>query len=168
MKERQVYVDYNATTPLKTEVKSAIIADFDIFGNASSMHASGRLAHARVEEARAAVGMLLDAPPASIIFCSGGSEANNSVFQTMRRLASAPDGSVIKEGRHEFIISAIEHPCVFNSGEYTKNIGFTVNSIPVDEYGKINMDALGAALSEKTLLVSVMMANNEKIGRAHV
>ena len=161
MTERQVYVDYNATTPLKDEVKAAMINDFDIYGNASSLHSSGRLAHARVEEARAAVGRLLGAPAASVIFTSGGSESNNTVFETMRRLASNPDGSPVKEGRNEFITTSIEHPCVLNSGEYTKGLGFKVSFLPVDEYGKVKMDALKAALSEKTLLVSVMMANNE-------
>ena len=161
MAEKRVYADYNATTPLKDEVKAAMISDFDIYGNASSMHSSGRLAHARVEEARAAVGMLLGAPPKGIIFTSGGSESNNTVFQTMRSLASGPDGSPLKEGRNEFITTAIEHPCVLNSGEYLKNLGFKVKFLEVDEYGKIKMDAFKAALSEKTLFVSVMMANNE-------
>ena len=161
MAERHVYADYNATTPLKPEVKAAMIEDFEIYGNASSMHAAGRLAHARVEEARAAVGVLLGAPAASIIFTSGGSESNNTVFETMRSLTAAPDGSPLKEGRREFITTTIEHPCVLNSAEYTQKLGFEVKFIPVDEYGKMKMDAYKAALSEKTLFVSVMMANNE-------
>jgi len=159
MAVKRVYVDYNATTPLKDEVKAAMIDDLDIFGNASSMHSSGRQAHARVEEARAAVAALLGSPPESIVFSSSGSESNNTLFATMRSLASAPGG--LKAERHEFITTTIEHPCVLNSGEYTKSLGFTVKLIPVDEHGKVNMDALKAALSEKTLFVSVMMANNE-------
>ena len=161
MTERRVYVDYNATTPLKDEVKAAMIADFDIYGNASSMHASGRHARARVEEARAAVGRLLGAPPADIYFTSGGSESNNTVFETMRHIASESDGSPLKEGRNEIITTSIEHPCVLNSGEYAKKLGFKVNFLPVDGYGKVKMDAYKAALSEKTLFVSVMLANNE-------
>ncbi|MDR2101398.1 MAG: cysteine desulfurase [Treponema sp.] len=161
MAERQVYVDYNATTPLKEEVKAAMIEDFDIYGNASSMHAAGRLAHARVEEARQAVGELLGAPAADIIFTSGGSESNNTVFQTMRRLGSGPDGKVLPSGRTEIITTAIEHPCVLNSASFLQTLGFKVTFLPVDEYGKILPGALKAALGEKTLLVSVMMANNE-------
>ena len=161
MKERRVYADYNATTPLKDEVKAEMISDFDIYGNASSMHASGRQAHAKVEEARANVGKLLGAPPESIIFTSGGSESNNTVFATMRHLASGPDGSPRREGRTGIITTAIEHPCVLNSGEYAKSLGFNVTFLPVDEYGKVKMDALKAALNERTLFVSVMMANNE-------
>jgi cysteine desulfurase len=152
MKDRRVYVDYNATTPLRSEVKDAIISDLDIYGNASSLHTSGRQARARVEEARKAVGALLGSDPASIIFTSGGSESNNAVFQTMRQLQS---------DRNEFITTRIEHPCVLNSAEFTKEQGFKVHFIPVDEYGKIKMEALKAALSERTLFVSVMMANNE-------
>jgi cysteine desulfurase len=161
MAERHVYVDYNATTPLKDEVKAAMIADLDIYGNASSMHASGRLARSRVEDARAAVGRLIGVPAGDIIFTSGGSESNNTVFQTMRRLASGNNGSPVREGRNEFITTAIEHPCVFNSGLYSEKLGFKVHFIPVDEYGKVKIDAFRAALSEKTLFVSVMMANNE-------
>jgi cysteine desulfurase len=161
MTGRKVYIDYNATTPLKAEVKAAMIEDFEIYGNASSMHGSGRLAHARVEEARAAVARLLGAAPEEIIFTSGGSESNNTVFQTIRSLASGPDGRVLDRGRTEIITSAIEHPCVLNSASYLKSLGFTVHFLPVDEYGKIKMDALKDLLGEKTLLVSVMMANNE-------
>jgi len=152
VKDRRVYVDYNATTPLRSEVKDAIVFDLDIYGNASSLHTSGRQARARVEEARKAIALLLGSDPASIIFTSGGSESNNAVFQTMRQLQS---------DRNEFITTQIEHPCVLNSAEFTKEQGFKVHFIPVDEYGKIKMEALKAALSEKTLFVSVMMANNE-------
>ncbi|MDR2518463.1 MAG: cysteine desulfurase [Spirochaetaceae bacterium] len=156
MSKRRVYIDYNATTPLNAEVKAAMIADFEVFGNASSMHGSGRAAHARVEEARLAVGTLLGAPPGGIVFTSGGSEANNMVFQTMRRL-----GADAKGGRNEIITTGIEHPCVLNSAKYLEDLGFTVIFLPVDEYGKIKLDALKAALGGRTLFASVMAANNE-------
>jgi len=164
--ERRIYIDYNATTPLRPEVKAAMLDDADIYGNASSMHASGRLAHAQVEQARGMVEKLLGAQPRTVFFTSGGSESNNTVFQTMRQLASAPDNSPLKEGRRvqgrgEFITTAIEHPCVFNSAKYLQSLGFKVHFLPVDEYGKVNIDALKNTLSEKTLLVSIMTANNE-------
>jgi cysteine desulfurase len=161
MNERRVYIDYNATTPLRDEVKAAMIGDLEIYGNASSMHGSGRLAHARVEEARQAVGALLGAPAGDIIFTSGGSESNNTVFETMRILASEKDGSPKKEGRNEIITTAIEHPCVLNSAAYLKSLGFKVTFLPVDEYGKVDMGELTKALNERTLFLSVMMANNE-------
>ena len=162
--ERRVYVDYNATTPLRQEVKAAMLEDMEIFGNASSMHASGRLAHARVEGARSAVEKLLGMNSGSqpelaarsgvIFFTSGGSESNNTVFHTMRQLAQ-------KDRRCEFITTAIEHPCVLNAAKYTQELGFKVIFLPVDECGKVRIDELTKALSEKTLLVSIMTANNE-------
>ncbi len=158
---RKVYVDYNATTPLRPEVKAAITEDLDIFGNASSMHSSGRLAHSRVEEARSCVEKLIGAGQHTVFFTSGGSESNNAVFQTMRQLASAPNSSPLKEGRCEFITSSIEHPCVLNSAKNLQDLSFKVYFIQVDGYGKIDIDAFKKALSDKTLFVSVMMANNE-------
>jgi cysteine desulfurase len=159
--KRTVYLDYNATTPLKPEVKAALIGDLEIYGNASSVHAGGRLARARVEEARRAVGDLLGVPPGTIVFTSGGSESNNTVFQTMRNLALAEDGKIRTDVRNEIITSAIEHPCVLSSASFLQSLGFKVTFLPVDEYGKLKIDALKAALNEKTLLVSIMMANNE-------
>jgi len=156
-KTRKVYIDYNATTPLSPEVKDAVIKDLEIFGNASSMHASGRLARARVEQARIAVGNLIGAADGAVIFTSGGSEANNTVFQTMRRLAETDALS----GRNEILTTAIEHPCVLNSAQNLKSLGFKVTFLPVDEYGKLLIDELEKALGDKTLFVSVMAANNE-------
>ena len=157
--ERRIYIDYNATTPLRPEVKEAIIEDMAIFGNASSMHASGRLARARVEEARGMVERLLGAQKNTVFFTSGGSESNNTVFHTMRQLALSPDGR--QQERCEFITTAIEHPCVFNSAKNLEDLGFKVTFLPVDQYGKISIGALKYALSDKTLFVSAMMANNE-------
>jgi len=151
----KVYVDYNATTPLRPEVKAAMLENMDTYGNASSMHASGRQAHAQIEQARDTVEKLIGAQKRTVVFTSGGSESNNTVFQTMRHLAASG------ENRREFITTAIEHPCVFNSAKYLQKNGFTVHFLPVDKYGKISMDALKNALGEKTLLVSVMTANNE-------
>ena len=155
-KTRKIYIDYNATTPLRPEVKEALIEDLGIFGNASSMHASGRLARARVEQARIAVSALIGAKDGTIVFTSGGSESNNTVFQTMRSLAEKDPN-----GRNEFLTTAIEHPCVLNSAMFLKELGFKVTILPVDEYGKLKIDELERALNDKTLFVSVMAANNE-------
>jgi len=155
--KRTVYIDYNATTPVDPEVKKTLIEDLDIFGNASSMHTSGRLARARVEQARNAVGSLIGSPGQSIIFTSGGSEANNMVFHTMRCLIEK-SGTPEKD---ELLTSAIEHPCVLNSALNLKNLGFKVAFLPVDEYGKLKINELENALSGKTMFVSIMAANNE-------
>jgi len=152
--KRTIYIDYNATTPLRPEIKAAMIETMEVYGNASSMHGSGRAARAGVEQARKAVASLIGATDGTVIFTSGGSESNNTVFQTMRILAK-------DNTRNEFIISAIEHPCVLNSALSLKKDGFTVKILPVDEYGKLKMDELKAALNDKTLFVSIMTANNE-------
>jgi len=154
---KKVYIDYNATTPLRQEVRSAITDDLEIFGNASSMHASGRLAHTRVEQARTAVKNLIGAKGGTIVFTSGGSESNNTVFQTMRQLIDTNASN----NRNEFITTAIEHPCVMNSAAFLQNLGYKVTILPVDEYGKLKMSELEKALNDKTLFVSVMAANNE-------
>ena len=132
-----------------------MLENMDTYGNASSIHASGRRARAQVEKARDAVEKLIGAQRQTIFFTSGGSESNNTIFQTMRDLA-APN-----KKRREFITTVIEHPCVLNSAKHLQKLGFTVHFLPVDQYGKVSMDALKKALSEKTLLVSVMTANNE-------
>ncbi|MDR3275882.1 MAG: IscS subfamily cysteine desulfurase [Treponema sp.] len=152
--DTHIYLDYNATTPLRPEIRAAMIDSFDLYGNASSMHASGRAARVRVEDSRRALAELIGAKPGEIIFTSGGSESNNTVFKTM--------GSLMTRGeRNEIITTAIEHPCVLNSAENLRSLGYTVSFLPVDGDGKLDMGALKKALSKKTLLVSVMMANNE-------
>jgi cysteine desulfurase len=154
---RKVYVDYNATTPLRPEVKTAMTEDLEIFANASSMHTSGRTARTRIEQARTAVKKLIGAGDGTIVFTSGGSEANNTVFQTMRHLID----SNTSLNKNEFLTTAIEHPCVMNSALNLKKSGFKVNILPVDEYGKLKINELEKALNVKTLFVSVMAANNE-------
>lgn len=161
MSSRRIYMDYNATAPLREEVRAAMIKDFEVYGNASSMHSAGRAAKAKLEEARAAVAALIGAAPGTVIFTSGGSESNNTVFQTMRKLGSSADGRVLPSGRTEIITSVIEHPCVLNSARFLESLGFTVHFIKVDADGKIDMDDYRSKLSGRTLLVSIMLANNE-------
>jgi cysteine desulfurase len=152
---RKVYIDYNATTPLHEKVKASITEDMGVYGNASSMHESGRSARARIEQARDSVSKLIGAADdGTLVFTSGGSEANNMVFNSMRLLAAGG-------GRDEFIISAIEHPCVMNAALSMEKAGFKVTVIPVDEFGKLKMEELEKVLCAKTLLVSIMAANNE-------
>ncbi|MCL2800992.1 MAG: IscS subfamily cysteine desulfurase [Treponema sp.] len=154
---RKVYIDYNATTPVRDEVKKAIINDLEIFGNASSMHSSGRLARSKIEKARSEIAALIHAKTESIIFTSGGSEANNMVFNSMHKIIDSNDF----QNRDVILTTAIEHPCVLNSALNLKASGYKVNVLPVDEYGKLKIDELEKALNDKTLFVSVMAANNE-------
>jgi len=158
---KKIYLDYNATTPIRGEVRSAMVEDLLVYGNASSMHGSGREARARVEEARLNVGKLLGVPAKTVIFTSGGSESNNTVFNTLRVLASGKQGVPLDSGRRGFITTLIEHPCVLNSAKHLESLGFKADFLSVDGTGRINMDEYKKALNEETLLVSVMMANNE-------
>jgi len=155
MSQRFVYMDYNATTPLRPEVKELMVEALDVYANASSMHESGRRARAEIEKARASVAALIGArDPSSIVFTSGGSESNNTVFMTMYDIGR-------KGQRRKIITTAIEHPCVMNSAAYLAKEGFTVVYLPVDGYGRVDMEAYRRELTPDTLLVSVMAANNE-------
>jgi len=128
MAERRIYMDYNATTPLREEVKAGMIADFEVYGNASSMHASGRKARERVEAARRSVAALIHARPEAVVFTSGGSESNNTVFQTMLRLAGEAESG--RPARNEIVTTAIEHPCVLNAAAFTPRSSTPACSTP--------------------------------------
>jgi cysteine desulfurase len=161
MADKRIYLDYNATTPLDAEVKAQMIKDLEIYGNASSMHSDGREANARLIDARMKVGALIGLEDSaeitrSVTFTSGGSESNNTVFLSAEEyIRKNPNG------KNEIITTAIEHPCVLNSAAFLKEKGFKVTFLPVNAEGKIKMDAYAKALNDKTLLVSVMFANNE-------
>jgi cysteine desulfurase len=159
-------MDYNATTPLRDEVRKEMLADFDVYANASSMHEAGRRARDRIERARENVASLIGAKePSSVIFTSGGSESNNTVFNTMYDLGreSRGDGAP----RRKIITTAIEHPCVMNAARRLKDEGFPVVFLGVDGEGRIDLAELERELDPSrspggpALLVSVMAANNE-------
>jgi len=156
MSQRFVYMDYNATTPLRQEVKDRMVQALEVYANASSMHESGRRARAEIESARRSVAAIIGAKdPLTVYFTSGGSESNNTVFMTMYELGrKAP-------ARRKIITTAIEHPCVMNAAAYLRDEGFPVVYLPVDGYGRVDMDAYRRELTPDTLLVSVMAANNE-------
>ena len=149
-------MDYNATTPLRPEVRELMVKSLDVYGNASSMHELGRTARAEIEEARANVAALIGAKdPSTVYFTSGGSESNNTVFNTMFLIGRN------QQSRRKIITTAIEHPCVLNAASHLRDEGFPVVFLPVDRDGRIDMEAYRAELGPDILLVSVMAANNE-------
>lgn len=151
-----VYMDYNATTPLRPEVKQRMIEALDVYANASSLHESGRRARSEIEEARVSVAALINAKDAAgLYFTSGGSESNNTVFMTMYHLGRK------NPARRKIITSSIEHPCVMNAAAYLAEEGFPVVYLPVDSSGRVDLAVLEKELGPDTLLVSVMAANNE-------
>lgn len=169
---KSVYVDYNATTPIDSKVKKVLIDAFDLYANGSSMHEDGRIVAKKIEKARAQVADLINCEPSEIIFTSGGSESNNTVFQTMcsTLLLSTAKAERLYGTRKMIITTQIEHPCVLQSAHELERRGFTVVFLPVDSKGYVNLDRYTALLEEsektddpakKVLLVSIMTANNE-------
>jgi len=151
---KRVYLDYAATTPTHPEVVKAMLTYFtEAFGNPSSIHSYGQEAKGAIEEARAKVATLIGAQNGEIIFTSGGTEADNFA---LKGVAFANE----KKGNH-IITSSIEHHAVIESCEFLERRGFKVTYIPVDEYGLVDLADIKKAITDKTILISVMHANNE-------
>jgi len=151
---RQVYLDYNATTPVHPEVLEVVIESLhENFGNPSSVHRYGRKTRVLVDEARDQVAAFIGAPAASIVFCSGGTEANNTI---LKGVAAAKED----QGRH-LVTSGIEHSAILDTCAHLEQQGFDVTYVPVDKRGVVDPEAVREALTEHTILVSIMHANNE-------
>ncbi|MBU1127493.1 MAG: aminotransferase class V-fold PLP-dependent enzyme [Candidatus Omnitrophica bacterium] len=159
MSTRQVYMDNNATTPLHPEVKKAIIEGIDIFGNASSLHSFGRRARKHIEKARKTVTSFIGAEPDELIFVGSGSEANNTVLNIFA--CKCPVCNSKKARTKEIITSVVEHPCILRTSECLIGKGLSVLYVGVDQFGKIDMELIKEMITDKTGLVSIMMANNE-------
>ena len=152
---RTIYLDYNATTPLDSEVKKVMMAALDEdWGNPSIVHHVGQRARALLDDARDRVAATLKCKPSEIIFTSGGSESTNLALFGVARLLR-------DKGRH-IITSQVEHHAVLHPCEYlANNEGFEVTFLPVDSVGKVSVESVREALRPDTILVSIMAANNE-------
>ena len=151
---RRLYLDHNATTPVRTEVLEAMWPFFqERFGNASSIHVFGQNARAPVEEARAQVARLINAQPGDIYFTSGGTEADN--------LAIKGIAYAHRDRGHHIITTAIEHSAVLSSGAFLETQGFEVTYLSVDADGLVDPEAVERAITDRTILISLMHANNE-------
>ena len=150
------YFDHAATTPLRPEALEAMLPFLQgSFGNPSGQHAQARVAKTAIEEAREQVATALGAKPAEIVFTGGGTEADNLAIKGAAR--SARDRG-FGDG---VVTTAIEHHAVLHSCDRLSRDGFRVTKVGVDPDGVIDLDALAAALDERTTVVSVMLANNE-------
>ncbi|MDN4607101.1 cysteine desulfurase family protein [Sporosarcina highlanderae] len=149
-----IYLDHAATTPIHPEVNAAYMRAMDtVFGNPSSIHSFGRNSRKLLDDSRKVIAEALHAEPTEIIFTSGGTEADNvALFGTAN--------SLIEKGNH-IITTAIEHHAVLNSCKELEKNGFQVTYLPVDENGKVHVAQVADALTEKTILVSIMYGNNE-------
>ena len=151
---KRIYLDYAATTPTHPEVVKAMLPYFtDAFGNPSSIYSYGQEAKGAIEEARAKVADLIGARDEEIVFTSGGTEADNFA---LKGVAFANEN----KGDH-IITSAIEHHAVLETCKFLEKRGFKVTYLPVDEYGLVDPDDVRRAITGKTILISVMHANNE-------
>jgi len=151
---RRVYLDHAATTPLRREVLAAMQPYFwDSFGNPSSLHAEGQRAHRALEEARMTVGDILGADRLEIVFTAGGTESDNHALVGATR-------ALAHRGRH-VITTAIEHHAVLHTCRWLEGQGYEVTYLPVDARGSIDPTALAATIRADTILISVMLANNE-------
>ena len=151
----RVYFDYNATTPLAPEVLEAVVrAARDEFGNPSSVHHFGQQAKGLLDEARAAVALLISGDPSEVVFTSGGTESDNFA---LRGSAEALEPT----GRRHLIASAIEHEAVLNTLKALARRGWRITLLPVDQTGVVSPDRLRELMTDDTAIVSVMHANNE-------
>lgn len=155
-----IYLDYHATTPVDPRVFEAMVPYFtEVFGNpASGSHAFGLQARAAVEAARRAIAESLHGAPGEIVFTSGASESNNLAIKGVARLCGA-------RGAH-IVTAATEHKAVLNACRALEADGYALTVLPVEPDGRIDPAAVGAALRDDTVLVSLMHANNE-IGVIH-
>jgi cysteine desulfurase len=149
-----IYLDHAATTPLRPEALAAMLPYLtDGFGNPSSAHSYGRTARAALDEAHERVARCLNAAGREIVFTSGGTEANNLA---LKGAAWAGKGN-----GHRIVTSAIEHHAVGHTLRYLEKFGFEVVELPVDRYGRVDPGELETAINDRTILVSIMLANNE-------
>ena len=148
----RVYLDWNATTPLRPEAKAAMAAALEISGNPSSVHAEGRQARRLVEDARASVAVAVGAPVRNVVFTSGGTEANALALAPGLRRGSGP-------AVERLLVSAIEHASVLAGGRFHPE---AIGTVGVTRSGVSDLDQLRVALDAgPPALVSVMLANNE-------
>jgi len=151
---KRVYLDCAATTPTHPEVVKAMLPYFtEAFGNPSSIYSYGQEAKGAIEEARVKVADLIGARDEEIVFTSGGTEADNFALMGV---------AFANESRGNHIItSSIEHHAVMETCEFLETRGLRITYLPVDEYGLVNPDDVKRAITDKTILISIMHANNE-------
>ena len=150
----RIYLDHNATTPVHPEVLEAMLPYYrDKFGNASSVHSYGREAREAIDEAREQVAELIGADPREIVFTSGGTESDNFAIKGVAFLN--------KDKGNHIITSAIEHHAVLNTCKYLERKGFEVTYLRVDEYGVVDLNQLVDSITDRTILITIMHANNE-------
>jgi len=151
-----IYLDYAASTAVHPEVVKEMMPYFDIqYGNPSSIHQFGRKAKNAIQKARKQVAALIGAEPDEILFTSGGTESNNTILYGIPKL----QGSHLDQ--NHIITSSIEHEAILQPCKEFENIGIKITYLPVDEHGIVDPNDIANSINSQTVLVSIMLANNE-------
>ncbi|MDQ3938296.1 MAG: cysteine desulfurase [Chloroflexota bacterium] len=149
-----IYLDHAATTPTRREVVDAMLPLLgEVFGNPSSAHSAGRLARAALDDAHERLAGALNAEAREIVFTSGGTEAINLALKGAAWAATGRGNRIVT--------SAVEHHAVLHTLRQLQKFGFEIVELPVDRYGRLDPDQLDGAINERTILVSLLLANNE-------
>ena len=158
---KKIYLDHAATTPVKQEVLAAMLPYFsERFGNPSSIYSLGRENRKAIEDAREKVAKALSALPKEIFFTSGGSESDNWAIKGVAYANQT-------KGKH-IITTKIEHHAILHTGQFLQKNGYDVTFLDVDAEGRVSLETLKKAVTDKTILVSVMFANTKYINAQFV
>ena len=152
---KKVYLDYNATTPMDPRVLEEMLPYLsEHYGNPSSIHSFGRKGKEALDTAREQVAQLISASPREVFFTSGGSESANFAIKSTAH-------NLLGENKNHLITTKVEHECVLESFKYLEKQGFEITYLGVNNEGQLDLDELRDSISDKTILVSCMYANNE-------
>jgi len=151
---KAIYLDHAATTPVRKEVLDEMMPYFStFFGNPSGIYSLSQLSRAALDDSREIVANVLGCSPKEVVFTSGGTESDNMAIKGV--------ALGLKQFGNHIITSNIEHHAVLHTCKQLENMGFDITYLPVDEYGLLHLDQVREAMNERTILVSVMLANNE-------
>ena len=152
--DRLIYMDHAATTPVRPEVMRAMLPFFsENFGNPSSIYEMAQQSRGAVDQARRTIAQALGCRASEVVFTSGGTESDNAAIKGV--------ATALRNIGNHVITSSIEHHAVLHACHQLEQFGFDVTYLPVDEYGLVDPDDVAGAITERTTLVSVMLANNE-------
>ena len=152
---KNIYLDYNATTPIDPRVLEEMMPYLsENYGNPSSIHSFGRKGKEALDKAREQVSQLISASPKEVVFTSGGTEAANFAIKSTAR-------SLLREKGSHIVTTRVEHECVLESVKFLEKEGFQVTYLGVNSDGLIDLEELKEAITDETILVSCMYANNE-------
>jgi cysteine desulfurase len=154
MNNHIIYMDHAGTTPMDPRVAEAMLPYFtSLFGNPSSIHTIGQEAKKALDESREKVAQILGCRSSEVVFTSGGTESDNAALKGV--------AEALKHTGNHIITSAIEHHAVLHTCQHLENLGFDVTYLPVDKHGQVSPEKVQDAITNRTILVSIMLANNE-------